>query len=204
MKHCSKCKVEKPFTEFYLVKGKPGSWCKPCQSASNRSYRLSDRGKVMIKAARSATAAKVKKAEADRLYRLEQGDALKAKKRVYYQANKERIAAKAKQTYAADSSKAKLRSAKWKSENKAQWNAKCMERYTQKIKARPAWLSEDDLWLIAEAYDISNHRTKVFGFEWNVDHIVPLRGKTVCGLHVPWNLQVVPASYNCSKRNDWE
>jgi hypothetical protein len=39
----------------------------------------------------------------------------------------------------------------------------------------------------------------MFGFEWHVDHVIPLQGKKVSGFHVPSNIQVIPASENVRK-----
>lgn len=73
--------------------------------------------------------------------------------------------------------------------------------------AKPKWLSAEQMKAIHEIYKDMRTRNRVAGkIEYHVDHVVPLNGETVCGLHVPWNLEVVKAKDNIAKSNaytDW-
>ena len=79
--------------------------------------------------------------------------------------------------------------------------ADCVYRRLSKMRRTPAWLTADDLWLIEQAYEIAGVRTRMFGFSWHVDHIIPLQGVLISGLHVPTNLQVIPGVDNVRKAN---
>ena len=79
-------------------------------------------------------------------------------------------------------------------ENRPKSRANTAKYRASKIKATPIWT---DLESIQEIY-----LSCPAGY--HVDHIVPLRGKNVCGLHVPWNLQHLPALENISKNNRFE
>lgn len=78
------------------------------------------------------------------------------------------------------------------------------ERNARKAKATPRWLSKKDMADIAEIYSQAVLLTASTGVKHEVDHIVPLRSKVVCGLHVAWNLRVIPAHANRSKSNSFE
>ena len=75
-------------------------------------------------------------------------------------------------------------------------------RLVLKRKAQPAWV---DVGCLKEIYGEMKRKNKEAGkIVWNVDHIVPLNGKHVCGLHVPWNLRVISARENKQKGNRFE
>ena len=95
-------------------------------------------------------------------------------------------------------------SKKWKEQNRAKATAYQVKRKASKLKATPMWLSSFDLLKITCLYQVARMRSQESGQEWHVDHIVPLKGKTVCGLHVPWNLRVITAVENMAKNNRLE
>lgn len=115
-------------------------------------------------------------------------EALK-KQKEYREANKEKVLANKK---------------RWRDSNKGKQVAILQKRRAAKKNRTPPWLSSSQLKDIQIEYELAAWCTKVTGIIYHVDHIVPLRGKTVSGLHVPWNLQVIPAKDNLAKGNKFE
>lgn len=71
-----------------------------------------------------------------------------------------------------------------------------------KVKsATPPWLTKEHKKQIGLIYREALRLTQETGILFHVDHIVPLNGRTVSGLHVPWNLQVMKAEDNHRKSN---
>ena len=84
----------------------------------------------------------------------------------------------------------------WKKSNPERVRAASNKRNAIQRQATPVWANQ---FFISEAYDLAKLRTKATGIKWSVDHIIPLSGDVVCGLHVENNLQVIPLSENCRK-----
>jgi 5-methylcytosine-specific restriction endonuclease McrA len=68
-------------------------------------------------------------------------------------------------------------------------------------KAVPKWLTQEHVEAIRLMYQEAKRLTRETGIPMVVDHIVPLRGKNVCGLHIPSNLQIITKQANAQKGN---
>ena len=79
----------------------------------------------------------------------------------------------------------------------------CAARYASKRQRTPPWLTREHRDQMRAIYAACREATKMTGIKHHVDHVVPLVGKTVSGLHVPWNMQIIPGSENCRKSNKW-
>lgn len=119
----------------------------------------------------------------------------------YYEKNKEKIKAKAIEYYENNKELRKTKVKEYVKHNKATVNSYKAKYRSKKLNATPKWLTKEHIEQIRIFYEASYKLSKELGVRFNVDHIIPLQGKEVCGLHVPWNLQVLEAIINIKKRN---
>lgn len=95
--------------------------------------------------------------------------------------------------------------AAWRQEQKhnpeyrAKAAAMVSQRNAAKIARTPPWLTKEMRDQILDCYASAALLSELTGVDFHVDHIVPLRGKLVSGLHVPWNLRVITAAENLRK-----
>ena len=82
--------------------------------------------------------------------------------------------------------------------NRAKCNAKVSKRYHAKLQRIPKWANLDKIALI---YAEAQRLTEETGIEHHVDHIIPIQGKRVSGLHVESNLRVITKEENLRKGN---
>lgn len=119
----------------------------------------------------------------------------------WYRSNKEKISLYNANNYLENRDKRKRQRDKHYNENKPMYLAKSAKRRALRLRATIKY-SENKRFIEAIYKKCSEYREQ--GFDFHVDHIVPLNGKNVSGLHVQWNLQIVTAKYNLQKGNKYE
>ena len=132
-------------------------------------------------------------------YRAKNRDTLREYKRAWRAANQEKQRQKTAEYYKLNQEKIKQYQLEYKKKHPAKINALGRKRKHGKNKRTPIWLTDIDYERIETQYKLSDILTKLTGQRYHVDHIIPLHGKLVSGLHVPSNLQVIPAIDNLKK-----
>lgn len=194
MKTCKRCEQTKSETEFASH-----HWCRACNKQYMAEYRKANRNAIQIRRAEYRESNREvlrednrrrywadREAQLDRMqaYRARRDpEVKKAYRRSWYETNKALVIGK------------KIADMKV---NPAKYRAREREREARKFQATPGWANK---FFMEEAYALAALRTKMLGFQWHVDHRVPLRSAKVCGLHVECNLQVIPGADNIRKGN---
>jgi len=129
---------------------------------------------------------------------LPKSEAAKAAGRRYYERNVDLVKARAN-CRPAEMKRAYRK--KYDENNKERRNLRNLLRKRRHRQATPKWLTEAHHELIKNIYLQARHMTQLTSKKYVVDHVIPLKGRKVCGLHVPWNLEIMTHEANCKKHN---
>jgi hypothetical protein len=178
--HCKQCKSAEDFYANKRMKDGLNTFCIACHKKDNIARKTRNRADTDFK-------------KAEQAYKKQYREKTVAQRAAYLlewrKNNHDHVKEYSKQ---------------YRESNKDYYAFASQKRKISLLNRTPAWIGDDDLWIIQEAYSLAALRTKMLGFTWHVDHVIPLRGKRVSGLHVPENLQVIPAMENLRKSNKYE
>jgi hypothetical protein len=127
-----------------------------------------------------------------------QSEAGQKAKRGYYERNKEAVVERAQ---ARPPAKKQAYRRAHKAANPDLYRELVNARRRRFRQATPKWLTAEDKLQIRMKYRLAIELSRRMGVLHVVDHVVPLQGEEVCGLHVPWNMEVITQDENLKKSN---
>jgi hypothetical protein len=121
-----------------------------------------------------------------------------------YQKNRVARRAQALVAYYANHAKSKERLRAYQKANPAEYASAAAAHRAAKLQRTPVWLTDFDKLKIKCLYSVAAMLTRENKEPWHVDHVLPLQGKLISGLHVPSNMRVLRGKENISKHNKFE
>lgn len=203
IKCCKKCGEERQLDEFPNDKSRKDGkhpYCKPCMRAKTREWKKSDPERAKASDAQWRRANREKVRQSDKRYYEQYRERVKEYSANYRRENRERANACKSAWAKRNPDKVRAMYERYYEKNKALYTAHANKRRADLLN-RCSLLTPEGEAKIKALYGFAKYLTEKFGTPYHVDHIVPLRGKTCSGLHVPDNLRVVPAQLNLSKGN---
>jgi hypothetical protein len=186
---------------------------RPCIRGEKAARRVNGGGCVCIKCTEHRRTLKAQQYKQDpdkfrkaaresaRRVRAIDRDAYLSEKKRYREANREMILANQRARRVTNIDADRERKRLYRKE-RPEVNLASGARYrARKSVASPGWDREFDDFVMLESVRLCRQRYEATGIKWEVDHMIPIRSKVVCGLHVGLNLQVIPAWMNNSKNN---
>ena len=173
-KTCKKCNKTKElafFSRHSSTKDKHSNVCKECDNIRNKQWYLDNKQ-----------------------HKLNLCKEYKSK-------NKEKISLAGKEYYQKTKEEYLQRQKRYRDSNKSKGAAKRAKYRASLLKRTPKWLTSNDLAVIDAKYAMAKWLSEIVGIKYEVDHVVPLQGKLVSGLHTPDNLAIIKSSINRSKGN---
>lgn len=184
-KICNTCNEEKDLSLFYVNSNR----CKNCQRLYLNEWRRKNPDKRKLQQLKEYAKDGDKYRSYAELYRNDNLEKCKAATKKWIDNNKEYRADYHRDRYNNDSD---IRS-KVKASNSA--------RHIRLRQATPSWADKD---VLKSFYEKAIKMSDREGIRYHVDHIIPLQGKYVSGLHVPKNLQIITESANCIKNRSYK
>lgn len=169
--------------------------CKQC----GKDYRTANKEKKRLYDIKNKDP--VKKATYDKAYYRKNKDKIRSYQKKYLSENRDRILVYKRLYYNSNKTECLRISKHYQQNNKDVINFIGAKRRAAKLNATPNWLTQEHLNDIKQIYQDVQDIQWLSEEKFEVDHIIPLQGKSVCGLHVPWNLQILTKSENCIKGN---
>jgi hypothetical protein len=212
MKICKDCKSNKAISEYYGRSAR----CIPCHNIRTKLYYIANKTELIKKQA---------------LYNSTRKDKINSYKKLHWEKNKVKYSNRKKQNYLKNRTILLAKTKANYIKNKAAYLAKQKEwrlshlkqdaltkknyakkhpevyqainsrRRAAKLNRTPKWLTLSDFIEMKWAYTEANRLIKETGIKHQVDHIIPLQGKNISGLHCPQNLQIITKTENAIKGN---